>query len=796
MPTTRATSRPSTGGGTEFPAWLASLSDDALVRLCELRPDVATPPPASLGVLASRLRLPASTARAMGSLDWPTLLVLATAAALGADSGPVPINAVSGRLGVDHNEPVFRDVVHTLRERSLIWGEETHVRIVPVTAAAISSAPVVAPHPGEPIGARLEEAWSSLSTQSKGVLDAIARGRNPVGALGSGASETVRAAAAALADAGLADVTDTAGGEAVVPRAHTLDRARHGARSPGSSLLDVPAWSEPAEGSGPRSRGSASTGKSGTDAATAVDASAGVAALDLLHQCDAVLAALSTVPAATLKAGGVGVRELRRVTRAAGVDESDLPLILEVLAGAGLIAVGDTDVGDTAFDAVWAPTEAADVWSARDPARRWADLLVAWWSMPRAPWRVGTELEGGGTVPALGDPVGPPAAAERTRVLHALAQVAPGSGPRESTLAELVRWFSPVWFSRAGATPVTETVFEARRLGLVVGTSATTAARNLASQGPAPGPHGADAVTAEDLVPTLTAALPEPVSEVIVQADLTVLAPGPLIPELAADFALLADVESAGAATTYRVTEKSLRRALDAGRTAAGIRELLARTSLTPVPQSLDYLIEDVARRHGRVRVGTAMSFIRCDDPSLVAQVLSSPAAESCALRAVAPTVLVSQARPLDVVDTLREHGFAPVVEDTTGAVVALSRPAARVRPTATRAPRVPARVATRSELRAAIAAMRSADRVRSASGSDGTTHTGQAAVARLHEAAHSGTALTVSVVDAQGRSTSRLIVPSTVGGGRIEGIEPESAEPVTLPLHRVISVADVDPTR
>jgi hypothetical protein len=375
-------------------------------------------------------------------------------------------------------------------------------------------------------------------------------------------------------------------------------------------------------------------------------------------------------------------------------------------------------------------------------------------------------------------------------------------------LPEVVRWFSPVWFSRAGVKPVTETVAEARRMGLVVVTTATSAARLLAGGTSATtgSKHGAAAdgsgpvaaVGVEDLEPVLAAALPDPVSEVIVQADLTILAPGPLVPELAAEFALLADVESSGAATTYRVTEASLRRALDAGRTASGVRDLLTRTSITPVPQSLDYLVEDVARRHGRLRVGTAQSFVRCDDPSLVIQVLGSPAAERCALRSVAPTVLISQARPLDLVEALREHGFAPVVEDTTGAVIALTRPVARVMPSSTRrAPRIPSRALGPVELRAAVIAMRSNDRVRSArSGSGADGYTGEAAIARLHEAASTGTAVTVSVVDAAGRSTARLIVPGSVGGGRIEGIEPDTAEAVTLPLHRVISVADVDPTR
>ncbi|MET3859125.1 hypothetical protein ABIE38_000022 [Dietzia sp. 2505] len=799
MPTSRTTPRHPTSGEPDFPAWLAGLSDDTLVRLCELRADVASPPPASLGVLASRLRLPASTARAMGTLTWPDLLVLATAAALGADSGPVPIGAVSGRLGVDDDDPAFRAAVDTLRDLALFWGDPAHARIVPVTGAAVDAAPVEAPLPGEPVGAHLDTAWSGLSDRALGVLGAVARGRTPVGALGPAASETVRAAAAELADAGLASVTGTAGGEVVVPRAHALDRARHGARQSGSSLLDVPAWSATGTAAGgpgsagvPTGRAASARSAAESNAAETADASGGVAALDLLHRCDALLAALSRHPAATLKAGGVGVRELRRVARAAGVDEHEVPLLLEVLAAAGLIAVGDTDVGETGFDSVWAPTEAADVWSARDRARRWAELVLAWWSMPRAPWRVGSEIEGGGTVPALGEPVGPPAAGERDRVLRALSRLDPGAEPGDDLLPEVVRWFSPVWFSRAGSRTCTQTVGEARRLGLVVGTTATSAARILVSVPPAAGPPSAD-----ELEPVLTAALPEPVSEVIVQADLTILAPGPLVPELAADFALLADVESAGAATTYRVTETSLRRALDSGRTAAGIRDLLARTSITPVPQSLDYLIEDVARRHGRLRAGAALSFLRCDDPSLVAQVLGSPVAESCALRSVAPTVLISQARPLDLVEALREHGYAPVVEDTSGAVVALTRPVARVRATSPgRTPRVPTRAASTGELRAAITAMRSADRVRSARGSSGDGYTGEAAIARLHEAAGSGTAVTVSVVDAQGRSTSRLVIPVSVAGGRIEGVEPDSAEAVTLPLHRVISVADVDPTR
>ena len=51
---------------------------------------------------------------------------------------------------------------------------------------------------------------------------------------------------------------------------------------------------------------------------------------------------------------------------------------------------------------------------------------------------------------------------------------------------------------------------------------------------------------AEDVAEKLAAALPEPVRTVLVQADLTVVAPGRLVPELAEELAVVAEIESAG----------------------------------------------------------------------------------------------------------------------------------------------------------------------------------------------------------------------------------------------------------
>ena len=67
----------------------------------------------------------------------------------------------------------------------------------------------------------------------------------------------------------------------------------------------------------------------------------------------------------------------------------------------------------------------------------------------------------------------------------------------------------------------------------------------------------------------MAAHLPAPVDHVLLQADLTAVAPGPLEGSLAQFMRLVADVESRGGATVYRFSAESLRRGLDAGWSSA-----------------------------------------------------------------------------------------------------------------------------------------------------------------------------------------------------------------------------------
>jgi hypothetical protein len=127
--------------------------------------------------------------------------------------------------------------------------------------------------------------------------------------------------------------------------------------------------------------------------------------------------------------------------------------------------------------------------------------------------------------------------------------------------------------------------------------------------------------------------LPKPVDHILIQSDNTAIAPGPLEHDIARDLSAVADIESRGGATVYRFSEASIRRGLDHGKSGEEIRTFLVKTSKTPMPQPLEYLIADVAKKHGKLRVGNTASFIRCEDTSLIAQIMSDKRLDVLSLR-------------------------------------------------------------------------------------------------------------------------------------------------------------------
>ncbi|WP_151774341.1 helicase-associated domain-containing protein [Streptomyces abyssomicinicus] len=317
---------------------------------------------------------------------------------------------------------------------------------------------------------------------------------------------------------------------------------------------------------------------------------------------------------------------------------------------------------------------------------------------------------------------------------------------------------------------------------------------------PAPLPPAEQAAAADTAAQVLTPLLPAPLDHVLLQADLTAVAPGPLVRPLAEMLDVLAEVESKGGATVYRFTPGSVRRALDSGRTAADLHAFLAAHARTPVPQPLAYLIDDVARRHGVLRVGACSSYVRCDDEKVLEEILADGRSHGLGLRRLAPTVLAARTDPSTLLEGLRSMGFAPAAESSEGDVLVARAAAHRTPPRALPQP-VPEGPPTPDgvQLSAAVRAIRAGDAAATAplktpEVPEGDLPRTSAAdtLATLQMAVMTGTRVLIGHLNAEGVATQRVLTPLSVEGGFVTAHDHTAAGVRTYPLHRVTGAAEL----
>ena len=512
-----------------------------------------------------------------------------------------------------------------------------------------------------------------------------------------------------------------------------------------------------------------------------VDRAAAGAAFETVRRVELLLDHWGTEPPGALRSGGLGVRELKATAALLHVDEPTAGLLVEVTAASGLLATGI----DGARDAVWLPTDTFDAWITRDVADRWASLVRSWLETSRVPGLVGQRDAAGKTQNALAPELSSVFAAEcRRMALEVLAELPPGevlaTGTGTPSVVARVAWLRPRR-PRSRADQLVWALAEAASLGVTGLGGLSTAGRSLLA--------GEEAKAAGTLAPLL----PEPVDHVLIQADLTAVAPGPLESSLARRLQLVADIESRGGATVYRFTAGSVRRALDVGWSAVEVHEFVSSVSRTPVPQPLTYLVDDTARTFGTVRVGQAEAFLRADDETALSELLHHPKAAPLGLRRIAPTVLVTST-PIDVLlPRLRELGAAPVVEAADG-TVHIARPD-QLR---ARAPRDRRGGNVRSARESAhvaqvVTAIRAGDR---AASSRPTTPvealTPSGSLAALREAAESGTTVLIGYVDNHGTSSERVVDPLRVEGGQLTAHDHRSDDTRTFAVHRITTVRPV----
>lgn len=735
-------------------SWLAELSEERLIRLLELRPDLAQPPPGSIAALAARAQARQSIKAATDDLDFLRLAVLDALLVLQADVQPVPTAKLLALIGERAAETEILDALDDLRQRVLVWGDGA----LQVAADAGSGMPW---HPGqvilkdssrsaEQIAALIDDLDPAQLDVLEKLLEGSPMGRTRDAAPGAPADRPVPQ----LLAMGLLRRLDA---ETVILPRHVGQVLR--GEQPGPLQLSAP---DPVVS---------------TTTAEDADAAAAGAVIDLLRELDVLLETLSAAPVSELRSGGLGVREVKRLSKTTGIDEQRLGLILEVAAAAGLIASGMPDPEPATGEApYWAPTTAADRFAALSTAERWQLLAGSWLDLPGRPALIGGRGPDGKPYGALTDALYSTAAPlDRRLLLGMLSELPPGAGVDATSASAALIWRRPRWAKRLQPEPVADLLREAHALGLVGRGAISTPARALLEE-------DADPQAAID---AMARALPKPVDHFLVQADLTVVVPGPLQRDLAEELATVATVESAGAAMVYRVSEQSIRHALDIGKTRDWMHAFFADHSKTPVPQGLTYLIDDVARRHGQLRIGMAASFVRCEDPALLAQAVAAPATEDVALRTLAPTVAVSPAPIGEVLAALRAAGFAPAAEDSTGAIVDVRPRGARVATPQQRRAYRPVRRPNTESLHAVVAVLR-----RVTAAPFGNVRVDPAlTMTLLQRAAKEQDTLVIGYLDAAGVATQRVVSPISVRGGQLVAFDSASGRLRDFAIHRITSV-------
>jgi hypothetical protein len=481
-------------------------------------------------------------------------------------------------------------------------------------------------------------------------------------------------------------------------------------------------------------------------------------------------------PADALRAGGLGVRDLKIISTHLGVDESCTAFVTELAYLASLISV---DADDRIL-----PSNKFDIWLMQTPADRWQMLASQWLTTSRVSGLVGrVEAK---NVAALGPELDRVNAARVRALTLELLRENQGIAPEWNSFKEVLSWRAPVRRNSSLQDELAEwTLREAEWLGIT-------------GQG-ALSKFGEQFLAGDDLS-SINEDLPKTVDHILIQSDNTAIAPGPLEHEISQALAMMAEIESRGGATVYRFTESTIRRALDHGKTGDEIKTFLIKTSKTPMPQPLEYLIADVAKKHGKLRVGNTSSFIRCEDTALISQIMNDKKLEILALRRIAPEVVICDMDATDAMRVLRECGYLPAGESANGMI--LNGPKSNRALTKPRPPRVigEVEIPDTETLKTAIRALRTGEKstyrqtrlrqVASEALGQLPRTTANETMEILNQFIIDEKTLSIGYADNNGGVTHRIIDPIRISAGALIARDHATGEVQSFRIPRITGVA------
>lgn len=279
-----------------------------------------------------------------------------------------------------------------------------------------------------------------------------------------------------------------------------------------------------------------------------------------------------------------------------------------------------------AFDSRWWLQPLARVWLDAEPLERWLMLAENWMQ------RLGS---------------------------RAVAELAIGLKER-SNLRDSLREIFPLAHLELNQR-LDELCLSAERLGLTIEGNSTPLLEEALNEG---------LIIASRAMADV---LPKTQNKFVAQGDQTMIALGPLPTPLEITVRKFADVEQISIASSYRVSETSITRGLEFGLSETEIRELLDTLTNSSVPQPVDYVISNAAKRFGRIQIsggdGMTRSLIKTSDTALLSEILNDVRLRPFALHPISAATLASRFEPEVLYFGLREHGFLAILLDEQGAV-------------------------------------------------------------------------------------------------------------------------------
>ena len=735
---------------------LRAFDDAAVMKLLQERPDLLHPIPPDFERLAARALAPSSVGRALDRINRAALQVIEVLAVL---PKPVSTTALTKAMGVTGKTiPVsIKQALLHLRALALIWGDDKAL----LTPDALVD--VIGPYP------------CGLGSSAKDQLDSLIASNHP--------AELSKLIQSAPDDVQFI-VDKLLWGPPVGKVAHTTKKVTiDSAKTPIEWLLArgllIPVGPEtimlPREVAlAIRNEKLVKEIDPGApevvpDKAAKLkpDAVGGEVAFRLVKQAEQLLDAWSVSPPPVLRSGGLSARDLTKAAELLDIDEAAASLIIELTHAANLLAI------DYHQEPTWAPTTSYDIWRIKDVATKWESLVLAWWNSARAMFLIGEKDEKGDRINALQgglDRLGIPLIDLRTLTLEAMQF---GSTNAEQ-MANWVSWHRPRRDKKIIHKVVLATLAQAELLGVSGMGRITTAGKELLHH--------------QQIANYVAEHLPVPIDYIMVQADLTAVAPGPLVADLEREMNLLAEIESRGAATVYRFTEASIRRGLDHGKAAEGIKNTLAKASKTPLPQPLIYLIEDTARKHGAIRLGTAPSYLRSDDVTQLDALMRDARVTALMPQRIAPTIVVFQADPEDAAAVLGQSGYTPTLEAADGSTLIRARQPRRATiDNNTNRLEHP----TDEVLADAVKALRQGDAAApSARPKNAVRLSTTETVSVLREAVEKKQKVWIGYANESGREVEHVVQPIRLAAGKLSAFDQRSAKVGEFAIARITMIA------